>query len=88
MKSLDIDGGGWRMPTRAELKGICMKKKNSNDLHLDPVFKTTGWDVWSGELTDDSSSAFSFTFNFGYENWFGRTFSDDGRGFSVRSGRR
>ena len=77
VENLTIGGGGWRMPTREELKG----------LHMNPAFKTTGWSVWSGEKKG-SSAAWGFNFNNGNENWNTRSHSYyGGRGFAVRSRR-
>ena len=47
VKSLNIDGGGWRVPTIAELKTIYQKGKGSRN--ITPLLKTRGWHVWSSE---------------------------------------
>ena len=44
---LKIDGGGWRMPTMEELKGLYRKGDGSRN--MTPLLETTGWWVWSGE---------------------------------------
>lgn len=54
VKNLSVAGGGWRIPTREELKTLCKK------------FDTPGWYVWSGE-TKDSSSAWDFDFVFRFD---------------------
>ena len=54
---LTVDGGGWRMPTIAELRGLYQEGKGLRN--IDPAFTSTGWWVWSSE-TLDSSSARSF----------------------------
>ncbi len=47
VESLSIDGGGWRMPTREELKTLY--KKGAGPHNITPLLKVTGWWVWSGE---------------------------------------
>jgi len=59
-------GGGWRMPTRKELRTLNQKELKNRP--LDPAFKITGWAVWA-EPRDDSSAfyfIFSATFPFGH----------------------
>ncbi|MFO7665958.1 MAG: hypothetical protein R6V76_05010 [Desulfobacterales bacterium] len=45
--NLKIDGGGWRMPTLEELKGLY--RKGAGSRNMTPLLETTGWWVWSGE---------------------------------------
>jgi hypothetical protein len=52
--SLDVDGGGWRMPTREELRSL-----HTAGTGMTSLLKTTGWIVWSGEI-GNSSSAWGF----------------------------
>lgn len=86
IESLNVAGGGWRMPTRAELKTLYQKDVGTHN--MTPLLKITGcgsW-VWSGE-TSDSSSAWTIVFLTGYES---RRYRDDSncfRGFAVRSRR-
>ncbi len=93
-----VAGGGWRMPTRQELKNLY--KKGVGKRNMTPLLKTTGWRVWSGE-TKDSSSAWGFDFLIGTEDWYfyfytggpgsaawyDRGGSSITRGFAVRSRR-
>jgi len=74
-------GGGWRMPTLAELKTLY---DSSCGFHISPVFETNGqrW-VW-GEPRD-SSSAWRFGFNDGGAYWSSRDYSFNLRVFAVRS---
>jgi len=65
VRGLSVDGGGWRMPTREELKTLY--EKGLGDRNMNPVFKTTGWWVWAEER--DSSSAWFFGFYNGNEIW-------------------
>ena len=83
VESLSVEGGGWRMPTREELKTLYQEGAGSRN--MTPLLKTTGWWVWSGE-TKGAESAWAFFFRFGNEPWSlrensGTTF----RSFAVRS---
>ncbi len=80
-KKLNLDGGGWRMPTLDELEGLY--KKGAGSLNMTPLLKTTGWQVWSDKLKD-SSFAWGFYFVSGGKGWDGRTFPHDFRAFAVR----
>ncbi|HIJ36420.1 MAG TPA: DUF1566 domain-containing protein [Deltaproteobacteria bacterium] len=82
VQSLNLDGGGWRMPTTDELGSLY--NKGVGDRNMTPLFKTTGWWVWSGE-TKGSSDARDFSFNLGGRYWGSRSNSGNGRGFAVRS---
>ena len=82
--NLTVDGGGWRMPTRRDLKSLY--KKGAGSRNMTSLLKTTGWWVWSRE-TRQSSSAWHFFFFGGYESWRYRDSSYNGRGFAVRSKR-
>jgi hypothetical protein len=84
VERLNVAGGGWRMPTTNELKALYQKGVGTRN--MTPLLKTTGLYVWSIE-TKDSSSAWLFSFGNGYMFWHGRTFSNNGRGFAVRSRR-
>jgi hypothetical protein len=79
---LSVAGGGWRMPTRGELKTLY--EKGMGERNIDPIFKMTGTDVWSGEPYD-SSFAWYFDFRIGSERWFTRSLASDVRTFAVRS---
>lgn len=83
VKNLTVDGGGWRMPTKKELKSLY--NKGAGQRNMTPLLKTTGWWVWSGETTG-SSSAWGFYFTHGSEYLYSRDSSYFGeRGFAVRS---
>ncbi len=82
VESLSLQGGGWRMPTREELKALY--KKGAGSYNITPIFKTTGGWVWSGE-TEGVSSAWYFSFEFGTGIWRNRDASSTARGFAVRS---
>lgn len=81
---LDVAGGGWRMPTRRELKNLYEEGAGTRNMTL--LLKTTGWWVWSGEK-EGSSDAWYFSFNFVDEVSYRRDYSSYLRGFAVRSRR-
>jgi len=79
--NLNVDGGGWRMPTRKELKSLY--KKGAGSRNMTSLLKTTGWYLWSGE-TKGLSSAWGFDFDDGGEIWGYRFTFSFIRGFAVR----
>jgi hypothetical protein len=48
VKNLSIDGGGWRMPTRSELRGL-FSFAYFTERNIPDSFETTGWFIWSGD---------------------------------------
>lgn len=76
-----VMGGGWRMPTRQELRTIY--QQGVGERNMDSVFKTTGYYVWAEPR--DSSSAWYFRFDNGTEYSHDRDRSYFIRGFGVRS---
>ena len=84
VENLNVAGGGWRMPTRQELKTLYQKR--TGERNMTPLLKITGWWVWSGE-TKDSFSAWAFAFGSGNVSGYSRKTSSFGRGFAVRSRR-
>jgi len=86
VESLNVAGGGWRMPTMKELRTLY--KKGERKLNMTPLLKTTGWWVWSGE-TKGSSSAWKFGFEYGRKILLRprNAAYDSSRGFAVRSRR-
>ena len=82
VQNLNLDGGGWRMPTTDELRTLY--KKDAGSRNMTPLLKTTGWYVWSGE-TKGSSVARYLGFHAGNRAWHNRLDSHNLRGFAVRS---
>lgn len=83
--SLEVGGGGWRMPTNEELKTLYIN--GAGKRNMSPLFKTTGWWVWSGE-TKLSSSVWDYKVDKdGYtrDRISRPDFSYDIRAFAVRS---
>jgi hypothetical protein len=88
-ENLTAAGGGWRMPTIAELKTLYQRGVGPHN--MDPIFQTTGTWVWSGELKD-ALSAWYFYFGDGPDYLHDRErwshLGTAGRAFAVRSRRR
>ncbi len=80
--NLTVAGGGWRMPARDELSKLYEKGRGPRN--MTPLFKTTGWWVWSGEKKG-SSAAWVYDFTGGYEYWPNLDYSHSNRVFAVRS---
>jgi hypothetical protein len=81
-----IDGGGWRMPTRAELKSLYVRGLGRRNRHI--AFKTSVWWVWAEPR--GSEYAWIFPFIDGDENCASRHdhVGDTIGVFGVRSCRR
>ena len=82
VQSLNLDGGGWRMPSADELKALY--KKGTGSRNMTPLLKTNGWYVWSGE-TKGSSDAWAFGFSSGGRRWSFHYDPIHSRAFAVRS---
>lgn len=80
VQSLNLDGGGWRMPTIDELEGLY--KNGAGSRNMTPLLKTTGWKVWSEPKV--SSLARYFTFSVGLRIYSG-PIGTGARAFAVRS---
>jgi len=92
VRNLNLDGGGWRMPTMDELAGLY--KKGAGPRNMTPLLKTTGWWIWSGETIRTSITALNpkgslkagrYMFLLGNRRWTDRDYSYNGRAFAVRS---
>lgn len=83
-EGLSAAGGGWRMPTIAELKAVYQSGAGHNN--MDPIFQTIGTWVWSGQVID-ASSACRFRFVTGQELWLRLDYAGLARAFAVRSRR-
>jgi len=86
VESLNVAGGGWRMPTVKELKTLY--KKGAGKRNRTSLLKTSGYWVWSGKTKDLKA----WGFNFSRGNWNlgireGHYDFDGIRGFAVRSRR-
>ncbi len=77
-ESLEIDGSGWRMPTRQELETIYQEGMGKRN--MTPLLETVSWWVWSEEHDDGLSSSL-FDFSRGTKDWQSRT----PRAYAVRT---
>ena len=84
VESLSLEGGGWRMPTKEELKSLY--KKEAGSRNMTPLLKTTGWRLWSNE-TKGSEAAWFLNFYDGDYEWGPRESLHSTRVFAVRSQR-
>jgi hypothetical protein len=78
---LNLDGGGWRMPTKKELEGLYQEGKGERN--MTPLLKTTGWWVWSEQINGWSRPGY-VDFYLGPRIWDLRL-SRRPRAFAVRS---
>ena len=97
---LTVDGGGWRMPSRSELKGLYEEDAGGGLDGMDPCFENMGgWYIWSGEADlspwdddpdwpDDNDSSSAWYFDFPYREYL--CYCDDAdhaRALAVRTRR-
>ena len=82
VQSLNLDGGGWRMPSMDELEGLY--KKGASYCNITPLLTPTGTHVWSNEAKA-SSGARHFSFPYNSRGWDYHSASDGRRAFAVRS---
>ncbi len=79
--ALGIAGGGWRMPTRREVKTLHYIGDGINNMtHL---LYSTGYWIWAGR-EPSSASRWIFSFSYGGEGWHGEAPPDGGRALAVR----
>jgi len=87
VERLNVGGGGWRMPTLEELKGLYQYGKGRRN--MTPLLETTGYSVWSSQQARGNFVAFDFSTGFGFGTgsgyWDGRGSSFSNRAFAVRS---
>ncbi len=82
VNTLSIGGGGWRLPTLDELRGLY--KRNRSGDNLSPVFDIGTTDIWSCEETQDAASAWGFNFLPGNQFRTYKTYSRRFRVMAVR----
>ena len=87
VQSLNLDGGGWRLPTWNELAALY--KRGAGTRKMTPLLKGTGSWVWSqkkirtyGNNNQYRSSTLGFNFRYGDSSFF---WGDPCRAFAVRS---
>ena len=79
---LEMDGGGWRMPSLDELESLY--EEGVGERNMMTSIKTTGWYVWS-EKIKNSSQAWYFDFLDGSKIWGDLPDDYNSRAFAVRS---
>ena len=84
VERLSVDGGGWRMPTRKELRTLY--RKGEGKRNMTSLLETTGGFVWTDEIVG-SNYAWGFCYEIGDTFWPLHTFSNTARGFAVRIAR-
>jgi Protein of unknown function (DUF1566) len=82
VEGLTVAGGGWRLPTMAELKAIYQKDASAN--HMDPLFEAKGAWAWSGELRN-SWSVWGLAFYNNLEGWHSMNYGNGRVALAVRS---
>lgn len=88
-QSLSAGGGGWRMPTVSELRGLYgtgeyTPANKSYSVKIDPIFQLGACCPWSSD-TRDALLAWLFDFDEGVPKWRARGNGYDGPPFAVRS---
>lgn len=82
--SLTVAGGGWRLPTMAELKGIYQTGASANN--MDPLFEANGAWAWSGELRN-AWSVWGLAFYNNLQGWHSMNYGNGRVALAVRSHR-
>ena len=83
-EGLTVAGGGWRLPTMAELKAIY--QKDASAYHMDPLFQVKGAWVWSSELRNDWS-VWGLAFYNNLQGWHSMDYGNGRVALAVRSRR-
>jgi hypothetical protein len=84
VESLTVAGGGWRLPTMAELKAIY--QKDASAYHMDPLFQVKGAWAWSGELRN-AWSVWGLAFYNNLQGWHSMNYGNGRVALAVRSRR-
>ena len=84
VEGLTVAGGGWRLPTMAELKAIY--QKDASAYHMDPLFQVKGAWAWSGELRNDWS-VWGLAFYNNLQGWHSMNYGNGRVALAVRSRR-
>jgi hypothetical protein len=84
VENLNVAGGGWRLPTVAELKALYQPGASANN--MDPLFHTTVVWAWSGEL-HNSWSVWGYAFYNGLEGWHSMSYGNGRLALAVRAHR-
>ena len=82
VEGLTVAGGGWRLPTVAELQAIYQKGASANN--MDPLFQTTVAWAWSGELRN-AWSVWGLAFYNNLVGWHSMNYGNGRLALAVRS---
>lgn len=82
IQGLELDGGGWRMPSESELKTLY--KLGAGHRNMTPLLKTTGYFVWCTP-DNDPRSPLEFYFYYMIRPFYPHMDHTYGRAFAVRS---
>ena len=82
VEGLSVAGGGWRLPTMAELKAIY--QKDASDVNMDPLFQAKGAWAWSGELRNEWS-VWGLAFYNNLQGWHSMNYGNGRVALAVRS---
>ncbi len=83
-EGLRVAGGGWRLPTVAELQAIYQPGASANN--LDPLFQTTVAWAWSSEL-NNTWSVWGLAFYNGVVGWHSMSYGNGRLALAVRAHR-
>jgi hypothetical protein len=81
-ESLTVAGGGWRLPSMAELKDIY--QPGASAYNMDPLFQVNGAWAWSGEL-HNAWSVWGLAFYNGLQGWHSMDYGTGRQALAVRS---
>jgi hypothetical protein len=81
VENLTVAGGGWRLPTMAELKAIYQKGASANN--MDPLFQTTVAWAWSSELRN-AWSVWGLAFYNNLVGWHSMNYGNGRLALAVR----
>ncbi len=84
VEGLTVAGGGWRLPSVAELQAIYQPGVSANN--LDPLFQTTVAWAWSSEL-NQPWSVWGLAFYNGVVGWHSMDYGNGRLALAVRSHR-
>jgi hypothetical protein len=82
VENLKLNGGGWRVPSINELKGLC--KSATGGCNITRLLKNTNYNTWPSE-NESSSTAIVFSLKYGVKFGGYRGYSPNRRAFAVRS---
>ncbi len=84
VEGLSVAGGGWRLPTMAELKAIYQPGASANN--MDPLFQTTVAWAWSSEPRNDWS-VWGLAFYNNLQGWHSMNYGNGRLALAVRAHR-